>query len=77
MTIDQRANFQMNDEQMTHRKLKQLSEALNNELSKPQYTVNANCYNCGVDSTVKVNKGVALDTVECPNCGCKSLIAKL
>jgi len=75
--IDQRANFQMNDEQTTLKKFRQLYKELGKELSKPQYTVKANCYNCGVESTVRVNKGVALDTVECPNCGCKSLIAKL
>jgi hypothetical protein len=64
VTIDQRANFQMNDEQMTLRQLKQLSEALNNELSNPQYTVNANCYNCGVDSTVSSAMPLLTFTVE-------------
>lgn len=58
-------------------KVKQISENIRNEMSKPQYTVHSNCYNCGVDSTVKINRGVPLDSVECPNCGCKSLIAKL
>lgn len=85
VTIDQRANFQMDDS--TYNKLpgakqvseitKQLTERLRNELLVPQYTVEAGCFNCGVNSAMKVEKGVLLGNVECPNCGCKSLIAKL
>lgn len=41
------------------------------------YDMQVQCSNCGYEGTIQIPKGYMVYTQKCPNCTCKTLLAKI